>query len=175
MRDESLPNLETLLLAVSSHLFALRRHPAFPDAERAPEREALNCIRILTRLLPYIHEDEKLNDWEDNIFWNSRSKSEILFDEAHERQHSNASEDSKTTEDISLAAELINVLIELLFFADFTLPKTIKGQKVTFAIWQSGVGCNSPVGTSREFESNRSEILRLLLALSGKAMYTSAS
>jgi hypothetical protein len=39
----------------------------------------------------------------------------------------------------------------------------------------SGVGCNAPVGTTREGENNKIEILRLLLALTSKAMFMPAS
>lgn len=64
----------------------------------------------------------------------------------------------------------------MLFFADFTLPKSQNSRnKVTYAIWSSGVGCNTPVATSKEFESNRTEILRLLLTLTSQSMYMSAN
>lgn len=64
----------------------------------------------------------------------------------------------------------------MLFFADFTLPRSPTSKsKVSYAIWQSGVGCNTSVGTSKEFESNRIEILRLLLTLTSQSMYTSAT
>jgi hypothetical protein len=75
-----------------------------------------------------------------------------------------------------LAEELIDTLIDMLFFADFTLPKPQNTKnKVTYAIWQSGVGCNTSVGTTKEFESNRTEILRLLLTLTSQSMYMSAN
>jgi len=67
-------------------------------------------------------------------------------------------------------------LIDLLFFSDFTLPKIAAGKnKVTYAIWQSGVGCNTPVASTKEYENNRTEVLRLLLALASKSMYMTAS
>jgi hypothetical protein len=71
-----------------------------------------------------------------------------------------------------LAEELIDTLLDLLFYADFTIPKlpTAKG-KISYSIWQSGVGCNTSMGSSKELESNRCEILRLLLTVTGKAMY----
>jgi hypothetical protein len=75
-----------------------------------------------------------------------------------------------------LAEELIDTLIDMLFFANFTLPQTPNSKtKVSYAIWQSGVGCNTAVGTSKEFESNRTEILRLLLTLTSQSMYMSAN
>jgi hypothetical protein len=64
----------------------------------------------------------------------------------------------------------------MLFYADFTLPKPPNSKnKVSYAIWQSGVGCNTSIGTSKEFESNRTEILRLLLTLTSQSMYMSAN
>ncbi|KAB2578183.1 Ubp5-interacting protein [Lasiodiplodia theobromae] len=181
-RDNALANLETLVLAVSSRLCVLRNHPSFPDPELAPERDALNCIRVLTRLLPYIYEADHLDAWEDKFFWGARRKrsrkgqlhrSEVLFDGANAEEP--PKENAQDFEEVKpLAEELIDTLIDLLFFADFTLPKGQPGKgKVTYAIWQSGVGCNTPVGTSKEFENNRTEILRLLLTLASKSMYTS--
>jgi hypothetical protein len=73
-RDTALENLETLILAITSRLFILRHHPSFPDLELAPERDALNCIRILTRILPFIYEAEHLEEWEDKFFWGVRRK-----------------------------------------------------------------------------------------------------
>lgn len=177
VRDSSPSNLETLFLVVTSRLFALRLDPEFPHPDLAPERHALNCIRILTRLLPYVYEEERLDAWEDNFFWGSRGtrvKNDHILYDASSDQHASAEEEQGWQEKESLGSKLIDVLIDLLFFAEFTLPKSVKNQKVIYGIWQSGVGCNSPVGTSKEFESNRSEIIRLLLTLSSKAMYLSA-
>ncbi|PSS23237.1 hypothetical protein M430DRAFT_40430 [Amorphotheca resinae ATCC 22711] len=181
-RDTALENLETLLLAVTSRLFILRHHPSFPDPEFAPERDALNCIRILTRILPYIYEAEKLQAWEDKFFWSVRRKRtrkaalarDVLFDESPEEQAKLEAAGEEFEEVKPLAEELIDTLMDLLFFADFTLPRTQNSKsKVSYAIWQSGVGCNTSVGTSKEFENNRIEILRLLLALTSQSMYMS--
>lgn len=185
-RDTSLANLETLVLALTSRLFILRNHPSFPDAELAPDRDALNCIRILTRILPFLYEADHLESWEDRFFWGARRKrsrnariarSEVLFDEAElddnplPRDASDEFEEAKP-----LAEELIDTLIDMLFFCDFTLPMPPNEKaKVRYSIWSSGVGCNTSIGTSKEFESNRTEILRLLLTLASRSMYMSAS
>ena len=199
-RDDALSNLETLILAVSSRLFALRSSPSFPDSEVAPEREALNCIRVLTRLLPFIYEKESLEEWEERFFWGRRrrrrrrqkqparkkgSESDILFDgtstpssptidsqhaqeaEAEPKEAIDDFEDAKP-----LAEELIDTLIDLLFYSSFTLPPSGAGKpKVPYSIWQSGVGCHTSIPSTKEHESNRVEILRLLLVLSSKSMY----
>lgn len=100
----------------------------------------------------------------------------VLFDESQEEFAKLEAAGEEFEEVKPLAEELIDTLIDLLFFAEFTLPKSPNGKsKVTYAIWQSGVGCNVPVGTSKEFESNRTEILRLLLTLTSRSMYMSAN
>ena len=181
-RDQALENLETLILAVTSRLFVLRHHPSFPDPEFAPERDALNCIRVLTRVLPYIYEKESLDPWEERFFWGQRRKrtrnasiaTEVIFDGANDEQPKTPVveyEDARP-----LAEELIDTLIDLLFFSDLTVPKQPHGKpKVSYAIWQSGVGCNASIPTTKEHESNRCDILRLLLTLASRSMYMSAS
>ncbi|KAL2220201.1 proteins containing regions of low-complexity [Thermoascus aurantiacus ATCC 26904] len=181
-RDTAFSNFETLILAVTSRLIVLKNHPSFPDPELAPDRDALNCIRILTRLLPFIYEAEHLEEWEERFFWARRKKktrqaqiaSEVLFDQAQgDEQQAQTQRRESDYEDVKpLAEELIDTLIDLLFYAGFTIPKlpAAKG-KVTYAIWQSGVGCNSAMASNREMENNRCEVLRLLLTLTGKAIY----
>lgn len=181
-RDQALSNLETLIISAASHLVSLKNHPSFPDPELAPASHALNCIRILTRVLPFIYEVEHLEDWEEKFFWSRRRKdrqssqgaSEILFDEAQpeEQLDGTSPRESDYKDAKPLAEELIDTLLDLLFYIDFTIPKiaTAKGN-ISYSIWQSGVGCNSAMGSNKEMENNRCEILRLLLTLTGKAMY----
>ncbi|KAI5303491.1 hypothetical protein KEM56_007493 [Ascosphaera pollenicola] len=210
-RDNNLENLETLLLAVTSRLIALRNHPSFPDYTYAPARDALNCVRILTRVLPFIFEAEHLAQWQETFFWAKRRKktreaqlrSQVLFDEAEEEEEelqqqqqqqqqqreeggAGGREGEKPTsarnkdyiELKPLAEELVDTLIDLLFFAGFTIPHAPNGRgkgKVSYSIWHSGVGCNTAMGTNRELESNRTEILRLLLTLTSESMYMSSA
>jgi hypothetical protein len=185
IRDTSLPNLETLILAITSRLIILKNHPSFPDPELAPDRDALNCIRILTRILPFIYEADNLEDWEERFFWGKRRKksrkaqiaTEVLFDEAHgDDMQTPKPADQDYEEAKPLAEELLDTLVDLLFFSGFTIPQLPTSKsKVSYAIWQSGVGCNTTIGTSKEFESNRCEILRLLLTITSKSMYMPSS
>ncbi|KAJ8105396.1 hypothetical protein OPT61_g10204 [Boeremia exigua] len=135
-RDNNLANLETLILAVTSRLVVLRNHPSFPDPELAPERDALNCIRVLTRLLPFIYEADHLEAWEDTFFWAERRKrsrrgqlrkSEVIFDEADPDPTPTEAE-PEFTKAKPLAEEIIDTLIDLLFFSEFTLPKVPAGK-----------------------------------------------
>ncbi|KAK1760789.1 high-temperature-induced dauer-formation protein-domain-containing protein [Echria macrotheca] len=181
-RDNALENLETLILAVTSRLFLLRHHPSFPDPELAPEKEVLNCVRILTRVLPFVYETESLQQWEERFFWGQRRKrsrkasiaTEVIFDGIHDVQPREPVEEFEDAR--PLAEELIDCLVDLLFFSDLTIPKQPNGRpKVSYVIWQSGVGCNTSIPTTKEHEDNRCEILRLLLTLTSQSMYMSPS
>ncbi|KAK2056164.1 high-temperature-induced dauer-formation protein [Colletotrichum caudatum] len=181
-RDKAIENLETLILALTSRLFILRHHPSFPDPEIAPERDALNCIRVLTRILPFVYEAENLQSWEEVFFWGARRKrtrqsaiaNEVLFDGAQDGQRPPKNDVEEFEDAKPLAEELIDTLVDLMFFSDLTLPRQLPGRpKVTYAIWQSGVGCNTVVATTKEYENNRSEILRLLLTMTSQSMYMS--
>lgn len=185
-RDNASANLETLILAVTSRLCILRNHPSFPDPELAPERDALNCIRVLTRLLPFLYEAEHLEDWEERFFWGARRKrtrkgqihkAEVLFDgDEPQQQPQPETEEPEFEEAKPLAEELIDTLIDLLFFSDFTIPRTPPGRsKVSWAIWHTGVGCNTPINSTKEYENNRAEVLRLLLVLCSKSMYMTSN
>ena len=185
-RDTSLPNLESLILSLTSRLFTLRNLPAFPDPDLAPEREALNCIRVLTRILPFLHEADNLEAWEEKFFWGARRKMKrngqvkpvVLFDEAHpeEELKDEVVDDGEFEDAKPLAEELLDTLIDLLFFHGFTLPYNERTKsKVSYSIWSSGVGCNTPMSSSKELENNRTEVLKLLLAFASKSMYMPAS
>lgn len=138
----------------------------------------MNCIRVLTRILPFLYEKDTLASWEEQFFWGARRKrsrkpvvDDVLFDGAQEDKQQ--APDTAEFEDAKpLAEELIDTLVDLLFFSELTIPRQPDGQpKVSYAIWQSGVGCNTAVATTKEYEGNRSEILRLLLTLAGQSLY----
>ncbi|KAL8809898.1 MAG: hypothetical protein Q9200_003016 [Gallowayella weberi] len=186
-RDGSLANIETLLNALVSRLNTLRHLPAFPDQDLAPAKEALNCIRVITRILPFLYEADHLESWEDKYFWQRRKKQskhgphnkpEVLFDGSNSDVMEKREEETEyeTTEDTKpLGEELIDTLIDLLFYVGFTLPRGERTKnKVTYSIWQTGVGCVTPMQSSKEVENNRTEILRLLLTLSSKSLYMPA-
>ncbi|KAL8645699.1 MAG: hypothetical protein Q9210_006561 [Variospora velana] len=185
-RDNSLSNVETLLNALISRLVELIRLPAFPDLDLAPSKEALNCIRIITRILPFLYEADHLDSWEDKFFWQRRKKlqkagtggrPEVLFDGST----SDSLEEKEEAAEVRveylkpLGEELIDTLIDLLFYINFTILSTERSKKkVTYAIWHKGVGCNASMQSSKEMENNRSEVLRLLLTLCSKSLYMPA-
>ena len=168
-------------------MFALRQHSSFPNIDLAPEKEALNCIRVLTRVLPFVYEADNLEPWEEKFFWGVRRKragkaqaggSEVLFDEANpDDTHQEGTDEQPEFEDAKpLAEELLDTLVDLLFYSGFTIPiNELTKSRVNYTSWTSGVGCNTTVPSNSRMENNRTEILRLLLTLAGKSMYMPAS
>ncbi|KAK6439333.1 hypothetical protein LTR95_004458 [Oleoguttula sp. CCFEE 5521] len=148
-------------------------------------RELLNCVRVLTRLLPYLWEVEGLRAWEDSFFW-QQGRASWVWDGKYNRRGPpfdglnpgkalpHASEESSLGR--PLGEELLDLLVNALFLLGFTLPR--RGDEngradnaVTYSIWQSGIGCKQSVGMSKENERNAMEVLRLLLAICSRAMY----
>lgn len=178
-------NIETLVHTLTSHLFQLRNHRAFPHPDAAPEKHALNCIRVLTRVIPFLYEADHLEPWKERLFWQKRRRplrkgnraglGEVLFDEGQQDGIPQAEPEEQYEELRPLGEELVDTLVDLLFYVDFTLPPDDRSKtKVTYSIWQSGVGCNTVMNSSSQIESNRSEVLRLLLTLSSEALYLPA-
>ena len=71
----------------------------------------------------------------------------------------------------------ILVTLQSLFLAGFTLPPTMGTieSRVNFVIWETGVGSSVPIGSSRDNDVNRTEVLRLLAVLLSRSMYTTPS
>jgi len=71
----------------------------------------------------------------------------------------------------------LTVTLQSLFLAGFTLPQAMgtAESRVNFVIWETGVGSSTPIGSSRDNDMNRTEVLRLLTGLLSKSMYRSPS
>ncbi|KAI9241942.1 MAG: high-temperature-induced dauer-formation protein-domain-containing protein [Podila humilis] len=203
VRDEARENLECLLEKTLAHLFRLVESPQFLGPQ-APASQVLNCIRILTRLFPFIFESDELMDWEERYFWTPRSvvvsskrkitstlpalsvstmarsnqqdaitPIEALNDQT--TSFAGQKEEFLELEEKSVPSygqRLILTLQNLLFTSGFTLPAALEPKsRVTFVIWETGIGSSKPIGTTKELDDNRAEVLRLLLVLFSRSMY----
>lgn len=80
----------------------------------------------------------------------------------------------------SLADRLFSCTIDLLFCAGFTVPESVRGDdlsgdKINYVIWEKGVGNTVAIGSNAELDRNKVEVLRFLLVLVSKTVYTSPS
>jgi len=172
MRDDpvAIDNLKTLILKSTLKILSYRSKSLSLSEENARLGiQLLNCVRILTRILPYVYEADAVRAWEEEVFWQPQQASTF-------RKYAKDVSEYLVAED-SLGAQLVDALLELLFYTGFTLPwsDTIaqdgrKGQ-ITYGLWQSGIACDTTVLTTRELESRRTEILQLILVLESKGLY----
>ncbi|EGI63047.1 UPF0663 transmembrane protein C17orf28 [Acromyrmex echinatior] len=155
LREEAPSNLATLCYK------AVEKLVKAVDSSCRTQREhqiVLNCCRLLTRLLPYIFEDP---DWK-GFFWSSLPGKD---DE----------------ESLPLAHSLLNALCDLLFCPDFTVAANRKSgpdkadelQSIDSCeyIWEAGVGFAYSPPRYPILDSNRTELLKLLLTCFSETMY----
>jgi hypothetical protein len=138
--------------------------------------------------LPYIYEADHLQDWEAQFFWTPRKPVGYVDPKTDKSRYYDGLDETKTIPDERkdtvlgppLGEQLTDILINYLFFPNFTLPakkdaSELPDLKPRFVVWQSGIGANKGIGMTKENERNAMEVLRLLLALSSRAMYIAPS
>lgn len=158
LREESPNNLATLVYKAVEKLVKL------VDSSCRTQREqqtALNCARLLTRLLPYLFED---SEWQ-GFFWSSLPASE--------------------NESVPLAQSLINAVCDLLFCPDFTVTSTKRSgperaEELSTLdsceyIWAAGVGFARNPPRNSAHDAARTELLRLLLTCCSDTIYRTPS
>ncbi|KDQ59485.1 hypothetical protein JAAARDRAFT_126665 [Jaapia argillacea MUCL 33604] len=222
---EAPENVATLIRVISGRLFNLVSDHTFPaptnasvssfassliktstgTSERNTTKEALNCIRMLQRVLPVVFELEgETTRFELEVLWKrvevdddahgwggsghgqeSSEEPQFVIDDEDEEEGGrpqspkatrNGSTKPKKTLP-SLTERLFGCLIDLLFCCGFTLPSKIQVDhyKINYVIWEKGVGSTVDPGPSHQYDSNKTEVLRLLLVLLSKQIYVSPS
>lgn len=162
LREEAPSNLATLCYKAVERL--VRAADSLCNTP-TQQHTVLNCVRLLTRLLPTIFEDP---EWR-GFFWSSLPGSQPQEDEA---------------ENLSLAQSLITALCDLLFCPEFTVsssrkagpdrPEDLESLDSCEYIWAPGVGfAHSPPHVPQQ-DQNRTELLKLLLTCFSQTMYLSS-
>ncbi|KAJ2810385.1 hypothetical protein H4S07_002698 [Coemansia furcata] len=154
IRDSARENFIKLIDKVFDRLLILKAAKDLTKLQTST-KQLLNCVRILTRLVPFAYEAcPDGSTVEDILLWTPRP-----------RPGSGA--------DYILGKQLVSAAIDLLFTSGFTVPPATVGEDavVRYAIWENGIGQTSSLGSSKDHVSNRVEVLRLVLVLSSKTMY----
>ncbi|KAM9780651.1 protein HID1 isoform 1-T1 [Neosynchiropus ocellatus] len=167
VREESPSNLATLCYKAVEKLVQGAESGCPSEKEKLV---ILNCTRILTRILPYIFEDQ---DWR-GFFWSTvpgagRAGADEMDDDEGARP---------------LAESLLLAIADLLFCPDFTVhshkrgPDSVESMHAIDSceyIWEAGVGFAQSPPLNYIHDLNRTELLRLLLTCFSEAMYLPSS
>lgn len=164
VREESPSNLATLCYKAVERLVLNADSGCVCERDR---QTVLICTRLLTRILPYIFEDP---DWH-GFFWSTVPKLGKSVDEGEE----------ECTR--PLAESLLSAVSDLLFCPDFTVESNFKTsadadiQSIDSCefIWEAGVGFAQTPPLNYSHDSNRTELLKLLLTCFSEEMYQSPS
>ncbi|KAI7870969.1 high-temperature-induced dauer-formation protein-domain-containing protein [Spinellus fusiger] len=167
----AIENIETLIDKVLEQMESIVHHPNFLFAQNSV-LYLLNCCRVLTRIMPFVFESPDGGEWETQYFWTPRSAE----GESMEKKR-NEEEDIQCDILPPRAHVMMTLTLECLFLAGFSLPPTMATKEtcVNYVIWETGVGSSIPIGSYRDNDACRNEVLRLLLVLLSKAMYNSPS
>ncbi|OQR77610.1 UPF0663 transmembrane protein C17orf28-like [Tropilaelaps mercedesae] len=189
LRDDAPSNLATLCYKAVEKLATAADTLLQVDSPRE-QQIVLNCVRLLTRLVPYIFED---TDWK-GFFWSSlpgpgsHSSASATGMNQCKAQSGDSGAQTPSTNHGTLGHTLLISLCDLLFCPDFTVHSArgsangsaniSKGpdgpEEVTDScelIWEPGVGCANAPARSARHDNARTEILKLLLTLFSDTMY----
>ncbi|EPX74923.1 dymeclin 1 [Schizosaccharomyces octosporus yFS286] len=143
-------NIHTLIDILFKKLMTLQKFSEFSaTANDTVTRYALNCMRVLTRLLPILFESPAGVHWFNRFMWSQQ--------------------ENKIPQGVSIVDTIVNYL----FLINFTIPPFNEDSKgVNYCIWESGIACQSPLNKEASLMANSVEVLRLLLVLSSETYYT---
>ncbi|XP_022120866.2 protein HID1 [Pieris rapae] len=155
LREESPNNLATLVYKAVEKMVKIVDNSCRTQRE---QQTALNCARLLTRVLPYMLEEP---EWH-SFFWSSLPA-------------------ATENESVPLAQSLINAMCDLLFCPDFTVTSSkrsgperaeeLSSLDSCEYIWAGGVGFARSPAHCAQHEANRTELLRLLLTCFSETIY----
>ncbi|KAK6301455.1 hypothetical protein J4Q44_G00275080 [Coregonus suidteri] len=163
VREESPSNLATLCYKAVEKLVQGADSGCPSEKER---QIVLNCVRLLTRILPYIFEDA---DWR-GFFWST-------VPGAGRAGQDEGDDDGARP----LAESLLLAVSDLFFCPDFTVQSHKSAGSDTAEdmqsidsceyIWEAGVGFAQSPPLNYIHDLNRMELLKLLLTCFSEAMY----
>lgn len=159
LREESPNNLATLVYKAVEKLVKVVDNSCRTQRE---QQIALNCARLLTRVLPYMLEEP---EWHA-FFWSSLPA-------------------AAENESVPLAQSLVNAVCDLLFCPDFTVASTkrsgperaeeLSSLDSCEYIWAGGVGFARTPQRVSSHEAARTELLRLMLTCFSETIYKPAT
>lgn len=176
-------NVKTLFAQAVAQLYQVVEtpYPVYFD-------QALNCARILARVLPFMIESKSKAIMD--LMWGKQTKKEVTDaqkptddtkeeSKEHDAEKKDAEFEAHETE--PLAVILINAMFHLLFLPDFTIEdpnmdfneEDLHSQEFKSALmWAPGVGSSEKsVNSSSQYDKNRVDVLRLMIAAFSDSLF----
>ncbi|CEP61658.1 Ecm30p LALA0_S03e07866g [Lachancea lanzarotensis] len=145
------------------------------------ESQLLTCTRLLTKVMPIFFEMDLDQKEEDSVFWNQNSSRVLQCDGLVSEENARLNVNHVSTEPqdlVPLGVLIVQACVKLLFIKGFTVPLTRQAPKefgkTSFLLWENGINTSETNYTypNPTLDSKRLEILRLLLTLSSKQLYS---
>ncbi|XP_035793823.1 protein HID1-like [Anopheles albimanus] len=170
VRDVMPSNLATLCYKATERMVRAVDNSCRTQAE---QQTVLNCVRLLTRILPYIFEDAQ---WKD-FFWSS-----LPSNAASEKEENGVGGAAAAGGGaVPLAQSLLNAICDLLFCPDFSVvgyrksgpekAEELNSIDSCEYIWEAGVGFAQSPPRNGHLDARRTELLKLLLTCFSETMY----
>lgn len=185
IRDQNRANFVLVIRLLILRLLILTYDNNFPSKE-APISEILNCIRFLTKLLPFLFElPEYTNDIEDVLFWSNRFDpmlytgaplSDIPKRVGILSEKGDVDDKTSVNKDDIIGTKLVKCLVDLLFIKSFTIDSPANGMNKesnrVMSVWEPGIGTTAKYQTPNLIiDSNRMEVMKLMLVLMSTSVY----
>ncbi|KAI0287914.1 high-temperature-induced dauer-formation protein-domain-containing protein [Russula brevipes] len=163
---EAPENVATLVRVITSRLFNLGA-----ATERNTTKEVLNCLRVLQRVLPVVFElESEPGVFEREVLW----KRDVVEGQSHPEQTEQTpqfviedeDEDDNDGESGASAAGPSPQIAPKQTTTTTTLPYVYR---------EKGVGSTVDLGPTQAYDTNKTEVLRLLLVLLSRQIYTPPS
>ncbi|XP_049615796.1 protein HID1b isoform X1 [Syngnathus scovelli] len=166
LREESPSNLATLCYKAVGKLSRAAGTGCRSERERV---SVLNCVRLLTRVLPFVLEDA---DWRGFMWAGLPARKQRCRDDGDDAEPDGAR---------PLGESLLVAVGDLLFCPGFTVQARKRDGREVGAdpvdscelIWETGVGFSQspPPPLNSSHDSNRTELLKLLLTCFSEVLY----
>ncbi|OBA22117.1 hypothetical protein METBIDRAFT_15406, partial [Metschnikowia bicuspidata var. bicuspidata NRRL YB-4993] len=170
VRDQNLPNMLVFAGVLVAKLSEFARASA-----KKPHQEILNCVRLLTKILPFVFELPVYHlEIEPRVFLAlAFNPLELLPAGAGPGIPVKAQFAADAGDTRILAARLVFALVDLLFAASFTVdPAQAHAPGSALCLWEPGLGVAANYRPPDAiYDSHRSDILRLLLVLASTTFY----
>ncbi|KAF2171088.1 hypothetical protein M409DRAFT_35897 [Zasmidium cellare ATCC 36951] len=180
-------NFETLVYVLVARLRLLQTTQIHADDQQTKNKEILNCMRTMTRVIPFAFGAPHLCQWLHRFLWLPRRPAflrdnwpngPIKFFDGLDPTTEYSGEDCWEPIGPPLGETILDLMVKFCFFPGFTIPKRQDEDgnptlDTAIRVWTSGIGNSRPQGSTKENERNQQETSRLLICLMSQVMYTS--